>query len=76
MIKYLRWLFTDGRYVVIDGQHCGCCGKWQERKVMIPTYKFDDFWDRWGLCDECINKDSLNNMLSKVTDDNKHKLQE
>jgi len=53
LFRCFKWLFNDGRYVIIDGQHCGLCGKWQERKIMIPVYQFNDWWDGWGLCDEC-----------------------
>ena len=53
VVRYLRWLLTDGRYMVVERQVCGLCGSVYFIKIMIPTYLYNDFWAKWGLCDRC-----------------------
>ena len=54
LIEYLRWLLNDGEYIIIAGKNCGCCGKWYEVKLAIPSYMYGP-WHRWGLCEECAS---------------------
>lgn len=58
IIRYLKWLFNDGRYILSEGEHCGCCGKWYKRKIMIPTYLYS-WGDKWGLCEGCVKSNFL-----------------
>jgi hypothetical protein len=41
------------------GYACRCCGKWTDEPFTIPKYQSaGGWWDTWGLCDECINVES------------------
>ena len=53
-LKWLKWKRQGKPSVVYSGFNCGCCGKWVIKKFSIPTYKsIDEWWDAWGVCDEC-----------------------
>lgn len=53
--KWLYWLTHGKKVLTYSGYHCGCCGRWTEKKFSIPTYKSDgSYWDTIGLCpNEC-----------------------
>jgi len=52
LFAYIKWLLNDGRYVIIEGRHYGCCGKYYKEPYIIPVYQIG-IADRWGLCFEC-----------------------
>ena len=57
--RYLKWTLFDKTYVIYDGFNCGCCGRYIKKKFKVPSYKADEWWDSWGLCEnqeECIKK--------------------
>jgi hypothetical protein len=53
---WIEWLIEGKPYIDYEGYHCGCCGKWTDRKFKIPKYQSHGEWgDTWGLCSGCQN---------------------
>ena len=52
LLRKIQWFFQGMPTVTYDGANCGCCGKWIDKKITLPSCAF--FWG-WDLCKECEN---------------------
>ena len=61
LFKWILWILQLCPYVEYEGEHCGICGNWYNKKVRIPRYKSIDQWhDTWGICNKCrVDKPKL-----------------
>jgi len=53
LIAWFKWILKGKPMIHYKGFHCGCCGSWTWLDFSVPQYKSDDFYDTWGLCDNC-----------------------
>ena len=51
---WLQWIMDGKPNLMYLGFHCGCCGKWTDETLYVPTYQsLGEWWDTWGICHKC-----------------------